>query len=117
MTTTANNKQTGNSSLTYTLLTGALLAMLTLPVQSMAGQQMQLASLEKSFNSHVVFNDIAENYGDINDEEDDGHAADEGDAKSDLMSKREASLKLLVAMTEETDITDGGGYNDNQDEE
>lgn len=109
---------TTNNKFTFTLMTGALLALLTVPTLSMAGPQMQLASLENTFNSHVVFNDIAENYGDINDEEDE-HASDDGDAKSDVMSKRSPSFQLMVAMADDVgaDITDGGGYNDNQDEE
>lgn len=109
---------TTKSKFTYTLLSGALLALLTLPTLGMAGQHMQLASLENSFNSHVVFNDIAEDYGDINDEDDD-HATDDGDAKSDVMSKRSPSFQFMVAMADDVDadVTDGGGYNDNQDEE
>ena len=107
---------TNKSSFTFTLMTGALLALLTLPTLGVAGQHMQLASLENSFNSHVVFNDIAENYGDINDEEEE-HATDDGDAKTDVMSKRSPSFQLMVAMADDTDNTDGGGYNDNQDED
>lgn len=108
-------KTTNKNSLTLTLMAGALFALLTMPTMGVAGQQMQLASLENTFNSHVVFNDIAENYGDINDEEE--TAVDEGDSKSDVMSQRSPSLQLMVAMVLEDDVTDGGGYNDNQDEE
>lgn len=103
------------SSLTNTLLTGSLLALLTVPTLSMAGPQMQLASLENTFNSHVVFNDIAENYGDINDEEDE-HASDDGDAKSDVISKSNTSFQVMIAMNDELDDTESSGYADNQDD-
>ena len=115
MKTTTNNKQIGNNGFTYTLMTGALLALLTLPTLGMAGQQIQLASLENTFNSHVVFNDIAEDYGDINDEEE--TAVDAGDSKSDVMSKSITNLNLMVAANDATgDAAEDKAYSDNQDD-
>jgi len=115
MKTTTNNKQIGNNGFTYTLMTGALLALLTLPTLGMADQQIQLASPESTFSSHVASSDLAENYGDINDEEE--TAVDADDSKSDVMSKRTTSFNVMIAANSEAgDSADEGGYGDNQDD-
>lgn len=112
---TTNNKQTGNSYLANTFMTGALLALLTLPVQSMADEQMQFASPEKAVNSYTTYSDIAENYGDINDEEDD-YVTNTDDAKSDVMSSRSTTTQILLASNTSFDDSEESAYADNQDD-
>lgn len=115
METTTNKKQIGNNGFTYTLMTGALLALLTLPITGFAGQQTQAASQEGASNSRMVSSDVAENYGDINDEED-GFTANTVDEKAEVVGKHDTNSHLMIAANGTADDGDSSGYGDNQDD-
>ena len=114
-TTTNNAKPSDKTTLTSTLMAGALLALLTLPAAGFAGQQTQVASQEGTANSSMASTDRAENYGDINDEED-GPAATGIDTKSDVLGKRDINSHLMIASNGTSSDSDTGGYGDNQDD-
>lgn len=114
-TTTNNAKPSDKTILTSTLMAGALLALLTLPAAGFAGQQTQVASQEGTVNSSMASSGVAENYGDINDEED-GFTANETDAKSEIVVKRDTNSHLMIAANGTSTDSDTSGYGDNQDD-
>ena len=86
-----------------------------LPAAGFAGQQTQVASQEGAVNSSMASTDRAENYGDINNEED-GFTANEADAKSDIVGNRDTNPQMMIASNGTSTDSDTGGYGDNQDD-
>ena len=94
-TTTNIANLSDKTTFTSTLMTGALLALLTLPAAGFAGQKAQTITQQGTVNSSISSTDRAENYGDINDEED-GPAATSIDTKSDVLGKRDINSHLMA---------------------
>ena len=109
-TTTNNKRNKSASNAGLTLLAGALLVLIGLPTQGIAGQQIPAGALTTP-NSQVMFGS-AEDYGDTKQDEEDWsgtYAPNTNGARSDLMSKRSAGFEL-VAMNKQSDDTEKSGY-------
>ena len=116
-TTQPSSKSASEKGFTYTILTGALLALLSLPTSSFADQQAPVAAQKTGFSSYATSTQPAENYGDINDEED-GFVTTKREAKPEIVSKRNtSSFGLMLALNDQDDGADGGYGDTEQDED
>ena len=111
--TTTNKlpKHAAKTGYRFTLLAGALLVLIGLPTLGVAGQQMQIATLDSTISPQIVFGS-AEDYGDTQQEEEDwsgSYAPNAGKTKSDLLSKHSARFEL-VASNDQQDGGEQSGY-------